>query len=162
MSDDDNPLAGIGEELEAAEGGTENGASSPDPKTKTSDEVSDEETARDDGTTAEAGTGDDTDTGRDEDRTEEDETDTDTEAADPHREPAFPFSPDMQRPIYPPQDTWENWEDVRDFEVLRRLRDGGVRNVPKRELHAAILEVAMDDPEAVAEAVMRGRGIDDG
>lgn len=74
--------------------------------------------------------------------------------------PAFPWSADQQRALYCRQETWEDFEDVVDFEVKRVLSDYGVRDPPKRELHDAMLRVVINHPEEVARTLLEERGID--
>lgn len=73
------------------------------------------------------------------------------------RHPAFPYDDASQEAIYPRSDTWDEFEDVLDFEVKRELRDAGLRDVPKREYHDALLKLATEQPERIAELVKEGR-----
>lgn len=73
------------------------------------------------------------------------------------RRPAFPYDDATQEAIYPRSDTWDEFEDTLDFEVKRELRDAGLRDIPKREYHEALLELAMESPERLAELVKEGR-----
>ncbi|NLV14327.1 hypothetical protein [Haloarcula argentinensis] len=73
------------------------------------------------------------------------------------RRPAFPYDDASQEAIYPRSDTWDEFEDTLDFEVKRELRDAGLRDIPKREYHEALLELAMENPERLAELVKEGR-----
>ncbi|AUV84684.1 hypothetical protein C2R22_24460 (plasmid) [Salinigranum rubrum] len=72
-------------------------------------------------------------------------------------EPAFEFSEAVQSPLYARQKSWDAFEDALDFDVQRALRDEGVRDVSKRELHDAALRVLAEHPEEVAEAVLDAR-----
>ena len=65
-------------------------------------------------------------------------------------EPAFPFEESVQAQIYPRRTTHEAFEDFLDIEVKRHLRDRDIRDETGRELHEAVLRVAMEHPEAVA------------
>jgi len=71
--------------------------------------------------------------------------------------PAFPYDDASQEAIYPRSETWDDFEDTLDFEVKRQLRDAGLRDIPKREYHEALLELAMENPERLAELVKEGR-----
>ena len=71
--------------------------------------------------------------------------------------PAFPFAEADQTAVYPRAGTWAAFEDFLDFEVRRRLREAGVRNDTKRELHEAALQVIRDHPDAVAERFLNNR-----
>jgi len=71
--------------------------------------------------------------------------------------PAFPYDDASQVAIYPRSETWDDFEDTLDFEVKRELRDTGLRDIPKREYHEALLKLAMEQPERLAELVKDGR-----
>lgn len=83
------------------------------------------------------------------------DTTTDTESTLDH--PAFPYDDASQEAIYPTADTWAEFEDTLDFEVKRQLRDWGIRDIPKREYHEALLQLAIENPERLAELVRDGR-----
>lgn len=80
---------------------------------------------------------------------------------DPLTDPAFPFDDATQRPIYAREESWDEFEDVRDFEVKRILRDEGIKKVSGREFHDALLRLAAENPEEFADAVKDARGIGD-
>jgi hypothetical protein len=71
--------------------------------------------------------------------------------------PAFPFEDSKQEAIYPTVETLTEFDDTLDFEVKRRLRDEGLRNVPKREYHEALLQLAIEQPERIAELIIENR-----
>jgi hypothetical protein len=71
--------------------------------------------------------------------------------------PAFPFAAADQTAVYPRGETWDAFEDFLDFEVRRRLREAGVRDDTKRELHEAALQVVQNRPRAVAEQFLANR-----
>ncbi|WP_262174520.1 hypothetical protein [Haloarcula laminariae] len=71
--------------------------------------------------------------------------------------PAFPFEDSKQEAIYPTVETLTEFDDTLDFEVKRRLRDEGLRDVPKREYHEALLQLAIEQPERLAELVIENR-----
>ena len=71
--------------------------------------------------------------------------------------PAFPFAAADQTAVYPRGETWDAFEDFLNFGVRRRLREAGVRDDTKRELHEAALQVVQDHPEAVAEQFIANR-----
>lgn len=73
------------------------------------------------------------------------------------RRPAFPYDDASQEAIYPRSETWDEFEDTLDFEVMRNLRDAGLRDIPKREYHEALLKLAMERPKRLAELVKDGR-----
>lgn len=84
------------------------------------------------------------------------------EPVDPLTEPAFPFDESLQRPLYAREESWDEFEDICDFEVKRLLRDEGIKDISGRELHDATLQLAASNPEALADEVKKLRGIDDG
>ncbi|MDS0284452.1 hypothetical protein [Haloarcula onubensis] len=71
--------------------------------------------------------------------------------------PAFPFEDSKQEAIYPTVETLTEFDDTLDFEVKRRLRDEGLRDVPKREYHEALLQLAIEQPERLAELIIENR-----
>ena len=71
--------------------------------------------------------------------------------------PSFPFDEGIQAQIYPRRQTHEDFTDFLDIEVKRLLRDRGIRNEAGRELHEAVLRVAMNHPDEIAEEVCRLR-----
>ena len=73
------------------------------------------------------------------------------------QEPAFPFEESVQAQIYPRRSTHEAFEDFLDIDVKRHLRDREIRNETGRELHEAVLQVAMAHPEEIAEELAAQR-----
>ena len=81
----------------------------------------------------------------------DDESDSDAASADEGvDEPAFPFDEAVQAQIYPRKSTHEAFEDFLDIDVKRHLREREIRNETGRELHEAVLRVAMEHPEDIA------------
>jgi len=78
-------------------------------------------------------------------------------SSDWKRRPAFPYDDASQEAIYPRSDTWDEFEDTLDFVVKRKLRDAGIRDIPKREYHEALLKLAIEHPQRLAELVKSGR-----
>lgn len=72
-------------------------------------------------------------------------------------EPAFPFAESDQRAVYPRTETWSALEDFLDFEVRRQLREHGVRDDTKRELHEAAFQVVQRHADEVAEQFLANR-----
>ncbi|SIR97673.1 hypothetical protein SAMN05421858_4909 [Haladaptatus litoreus] len=89
------------------------------------------------------------------------ESQTSEEPEDPRKTPAFEFSPDLRRSIYAREESWQEFEDARDLEMTRELRDAGVRNHESREVHDAMVRLAADNPEKMARLVLDARGIDE-
>lgn len=78
------------------------------------------------------------------------ETETEATETDGVDDPAFPFDESVQAQIYPRKSTHEAFEDFLDIDVRRHLREREIRNETGRELHEAVLQVAMDHPEEIA------------
>lgn len=64
---------------------------------------------------------------------------------------AFDFDTAQQGPLYPREETWQDFEDVLDFEVRKPLRDADYKDIEKRELHEATLRVAIENPDLIVE-----------
>ena len=70
--------------------------------------------------------------------------------------PAFAFDATKQDALYARPETWDLFGDaLLDAEI--RLRDLGIRDTPKRELHDAALKVLSRHSEEIAEAVAAAR-----
>lgn len=78
---------------------------------------------------------------------------TDTEG------PAFEYSEVKQRPLYAREETWDRFEDALGITVLPKLRKAGIRDESKREIHDAVLRLAAEEPERVAELIESERKI---
>ncbi|MFC4553491.1 MULTISPECIES: hypothetical protein [Halorussus] len=86
---------------------------------------------------------------------------SEAEEPDPREEPAFPYDSNMQHAIYGRKESMDAWEDARDLDVKRILkREHGVKNAAKREIGDAVLRIAADRPELVAQYVLEARGLD--
>lgn len=84
---------------------------------------------------------------------------SESEPEDESSGPAFPYSQATQESVYPRASTWEQMDDL-DLDVRLLLRDPGIRNLPKRELHDAVFRFAADNPEAIARLILQERGIE--
>lgn len=73
--------------------------------------------------------------------------------------PPFPFSEAHQRPLYPHEDTWTEWEDAK-FEAEATLRKNGVRDPYGREFDDALLQMGIENPDLLAEYVLQARGLE--
>jgi len=135
----DNVFEGLNEQLEAVEQG--NGA----------DESDDEPDAEPAATDAD----DESATEPDADATTAPEPESDE--PDDESGPAFDFDNDMQQSIYIRDETWSDFEDTVDFEIKRILREKGTKEVTGREIHDAVLRMATEDPERVAELFLELR-----
>ena len=72
-------------------------------------------------------------------------------------EPAFEYSEVRQSPLYAREETWDEFEDALDFDVLQAIRAEGVRDETKRELHDAVLQHAVEGSDRVAELFLEIR-----
>lgn len=87
------------------------------------------------------------------------ESKTSTEPKDPRKTPAFEFSSNLRRSIYIRGESWQKFEDARDLEMTRELRDAGVRNHESREVHDAMVRLAAKNPEEMAQLILDARGV---
>jgi hypothetical protein len=78
---------------------------------------------------------------------------------DARETPAFTFKQAKQRPLYPRETRWTDWEDAK-YEIEGILRQHGVRNPEGREFDDAALQLAVENPEAIAELILEARGVD--
>lgn len=83
----------------------------------------------------------------------------DHEPAEPSG-PAFDFTNDLQRSVYPRQESWQALQDAIDFEVKRRLADQGIRDFAGREAHDAMVAIAAENPELLVEHILEARGVE--
>ncbi|WP_337653249.1 hypothetical protein [Halomontanus rarus] len=81
----------------------------------------------------------------------------DRDTTDDVDDPAFSYADSNQGPIYARPETWDAIDDTLELEVERYLREKDVRNTQKRELHDAVLRLAVEEPERVAELVLEAR-----
>ncbi|WP_458190305.1 hypothetical protein [Haladaptatus sp. NG-WS-4] len=101
------------------------------------------------------------DPGESQTSSESHESQTAEESKDPRKTPAFGFSPDLRRSIYVREESWQEFEDARDLEMTRELRDAGVRNHESREVHDAMVRLAAGNPEEMAQLILDARGVDE-
>ncbi|RQG99182.1 hypothetical protein [Natrarchaeobius oligotrophus] len=71
--------------------------------------------------------------------------------------PGFEYSEVRQRPLYARGETWDELEDELGIRVVPSLRRLGIRDEETRELHDAILKVAIDHIDEVPERVRETR-----
>lgn len=71
-------------------------------------------------------------------------------------EPAFPFDATKQDPLYARPETWDAFNDTL-LEVELALRDYDIRDVPKRELHDAALQVLTNHSDELKETMVAAR-----
>lgn len=83
--------------------------------------------------------------------------DSTSEVEDALEQKAFTYAEAKQSPVYAREEAWEAFDDTMDFEVKRELRDRGIRNVDKRELHETMFYVAAENPELMVERFLELR-----
>ena len=71
--------------------------------------------------------------------------------------PAFEYSDVRQRPLYARAETWDNLEDELGITVTPELRRMGIRDEETREIHDAILKVAIEHIDEIPEIVAEER-----
>lgn len=89
------------------------------------------------------------------------ESKTSEEPKDPRKTPAFEFSSNLRRSIYTREESWQEFEDGRDLEMTRELRDAGIRNHESREVHDAMVRLAAKNPKEMAQLILDARGVDE-
>lgn len=75
--------------------------------------------------------------------------------------PAFPYDDVEQTPVYPRAVSRDDFEDALTLEIRPYLTKQGVRNAEKREIHDALFQLAVENPEDLAEIVLNARMTDD-
>ncbi|WP_266080659.1 hypothetical protein [Haladaptatus caseinilyticus] len=71
--------------------------------------------------------------------------------------PPFEYSEVRQRPLYARGDTWDEFEDAVGISVVPELRRQGIRDEEKREIHDAVLTLAVEEPERLVEIIAERR-----
>lgn len=85
-------------------------------------------------------------------------TATKEESSETKEAAAFPFDATEQKSVYALPETFEDLDEA-EFDAQVKLRkDHDVRDVKRREFFDAVLKVAADHPEEVAETILEGRG----
>ncbi|WP_137285812.1 hypothetical protein [Halorussus salinisoli] len=91
---------------------------------------------------------------------DQDEPSRDEKETDPREEPGFPFTDGLRESWYVRDETMTEFEDAVDFEAKPLLREHGVRNETGREIQDAAIQVATNNPEELARAILDVRGVD--
>lgn len=71
--------------------------------------------------------------------------------------PAFAFDDVQQKAVYPRPDAWDARTEALDFEVKRKLREHGVKDVTGRELDDAVARTVPDVTDRIVEHVLEAR-----
>ena len=97
-------------------------------------------------------------TSAEDESTEAESTDT---ASIEESEPAYSGDDFSRQTIYRRDETWNEYQDAMDeLDLLLMRRKYGVRNVTGREREEAMVKLARDNPELIAEYVFVARGFD--
>ena len=97
-------------------------------------------------------------TSAEDESTEAESTDT---ASIEESEPAYSGDDFSRQTIYRREETWNEYQDAMDeLDLLLMRRKYGVRNVTGREREEAMVKLARDNPELIAEYVFAARGFD--
>lgn len=78
-------------------------------------------------------------------------------SGDVSTDPAFEFGVTKQGAFYARENTWRELQDTFDFALERRLRDRGIRETTKAEKYDAMMRVATDHVEEIADAIVAAR-----
>lgn len=111
--------------------------STPNPTESRSDDVVSSQSAQRDGASEATATDD-----VEEDKSEPAETG-----------PAFEYSEVRQKPLYARDETWNELEDELGITVTPELRRMGIRDEETREIHDALLKVAIEHIEEVPDTI---------
>ncbi|UHQ98837.1 hypothetical protein HYG81_23955 (plasmid) [Natrinema zhouii] len=71
--------------------------------------------------------------------------------------PAFEYSEVRQKPIYARGETWDEFEKTFRTTIAPQLAESGVVDEETREAHDALLKLAIEQPERVAEIMLEAR-----
>jgi len=71
--------------------------------------------------------------------------------------PAFEYSDVRQKPLYARGETWDKLEDQLGIVVTPELRRMGIRDDETREVHDALLKVALEHIDEVPEQIRKTR-----
>lgn len=85
------------------------------------------------------------------------DTDAETDANADLSGPSFEYAEVQQRPLYVRERTWDEFEDAVGISVVPELRREGVRDEAKREIHDAVISLAVEEPERLVELILERR-----
>lgn len=80
---------------------------------------------------------------------------TETDPADAG--PAFEYSEVRQKPVYARDETWNEFEKTFRTTIAPKLAESGVVDEETREAHDALVKLAIEKPERVAEIMLEAR-----
>lgn len=80
---------------------------------------------------------------------------TETDPADAG--PAFEYGEVRQKPIYARGESWDEFEKTFRTTIAPTLAESGVVDEETREVHDALLRLATEQPERVAELILEAR-----
>lgn len=73
--------------------------------------------------------------------------------------PAFEYAEVRQRPLYARGDTWDEFERAIRTDIGPTLAGADILDEETREIHDAVLQVAAENPDLVAEKILEARGL---
>lgn len=114
-------------------------------------------TAVDETPTASADPATDAESEQQTDSTPSDSEPSDEQPSPAETGPAFAYSEVRQKPLYARDDTWNDLEDELGITVTPELRRMGIRDEETREIHDAILKVAIDHADEIPETLAEQR-----
>ena len=71
--------------------------------------------------------------------------------------PAFEYSEVRQKPLYARDETWTKFEKSLRTKITPQLAEEDVVDEETREIHDAVLRLANENPERIAELVLEAR-----
>lgn len=71
--------------------------------------------------------------------------------------PAFEYEEVRQRPLYARGETWDELEDELGITVTPELRRMGIRDEEKREIHDAVLKIALEHIDEIPNQIAAER-----
>lgn len=98
--------------------------------------------------------------GHDEDAKVAKDAQQDKENEEDKHGPPFSFKQSKQGPIYPHKDRWDEWNDAK-WQIQSYLREHGLKDTEGREVDDALLQLAIENPEAIGDIVLDARGLGD-
>lgn len=147
-----NPFDDLKEDDEDTPGSEEQTATESDSKTDTGQTDDESSTPA----TPTSSTSDESVPERSVDRDNSDET-ADESLSPAETGPAFEYSEVKQKPFYARTETVNEFENEIRTTIIPKLAEAGVLDEENREIHDAILRLANEQPERVAELVLEER-----
>lgn len=80
-----------------------------------------------------------------------------TESSPADSGPAFEYSEVRQKPLYARDETWTEFEKTLRTTISPQLAEAGVLDEETREIHDAVLRLAVANPDEVADLLLEAR-----